>query len=209
MEISTRNLEGLPDVLGLRRLLQSMAMLNAIIQPNPVYRDYSFNAHWAQGQMMGSMNNGSGDEFFALFTGHGAFLKGFDHESCASRIPSQQFYRELPAQFEPCTREPAFSPEYVTFCLWRFIEQPGWSRSRVALFAGVTDGSGDILSMLDGDPKTYRAWAKEYFGRDLPLEAVESVYEHRSLTDELVIALNPQQSLGRLHSEIAQIGYPA
>jgi hypothetical protein len=76
MEISTRHLEGLPDVLGLRRLLQSMAMLDAIVEPKPEYRYYSFNAHWAQGEMMGSMNNGSGDEFFALFTGHGAFLKG-------------------------------------------------------------------------------------------------------------------------------------
>jgi hypothetical protein len=115
MEISTRNLEGLPDVTRLRRLLQSVAILDAILMPEWQYRYYSFNAHWGQGEMMGSMINGSGDEFFALFNMHGVFLKGFDHEATAAAIPSRHFYRDLPAQFEPCAREPAFSPDDVTF----------------------------------------------------------------------------------------------
>jgi hypothetical protein len=75
------------------------------------------------------------------------------------------------------------------------------------LFAGVSDGSAGMLSMLDGSPKTYWAWAKEYHERDIPLEVVESVYEHRTLTDEFVFALNPLQTLERLRTEIAQIGY--
>jgi hypothetical protein len=184
MEISTRNLEGLPDVPRLRRLLQSMAMLDAMLEPKRPYRYYSFDAHWGQGAMMGSMINGSGDELFALFNMHGAFLKGFDHESTAAAIPSRHFYRDLPIQFEPCTREPAFSPEAVTFCVWRLIDQPQWSRSRVAVFDGVTDGSADMLSMLDGVPETYWAWAKEYYDRDIPLEVIESLQgrdkEHRA-----------------------------
>lgn len=207
MEISTRNLEGLPDVVRLRRLLQSMAMLDAVLMPEWQYRYYSFNAQWDQGEMMGSMRNGSGDEFFALFNVDGAFLKGFDHESAAAAIPSRHFYRDLPAQFEPCTREPAFSPDDVTFCVWRLIDQSQWSRSRVALFAGVADGSADILSMLDGVPETYRAWAKEYYERDIPLGAIESLYEHQRLTEKLVVTLNPRQSLERLNSEIIEIGY--
>jgi|SoiMetStandDraft_2_1073263.scaffolds.fasta_scaffold38027_3 hypothetical protein len=55
------------------------------------------------------------------------------------------------------------------------MDQAQWSRSRVALFAGVSDGSTDILSMLDGVPATYRAWAIEYYERDVPLRAIESV----------------------------------
>ena len=61
--------------------------------------------------------------------------------------------------------------------------------------------------MLDGVPGTYRAWAIEYYERDLPLEAIESVYEHRALTEQLVVALNPRQSLERLNSQILEIGY--
>ena len=207
MDISTRNLEGFPDVVRLRRLLQSMAMLDAVLMLEWQYRYYSFNAQWGQGEMMGSMRNGSGDEFFALFNADGAFLKGFDHESAAAAIPSRHFYCDLPAEFEPCTREPAFSPDDVTFCVWRLMDQPQWSPSRVALFAGVCDGSADILSMLDGVPKTYWAWAKEYYERDIPLDAIESLYEHQRLTEKLVVALNPRQSLERLNSEIIEIGY--
>lgn len=96
MGISTRNLESLPDVVQLRRLLQSMAMLDAILMPEWQYRYYSFNAQWRQGEMMGSMRNGSGDELFALFNIHGAFLKGFAHETDAAAIASQHFYRDLP-----------------------------------------------------------------------------------------------------------------
>lgn len=233
MGISTRNLEGLPDIVPLRRLLQSMAMLDAILQPQRWLRYYSFNAHWSQGEMMGSMSNGSGDELFALFNTHGAFLKGFAHESLAAAIPSQHFYRGLPVQFEKCAREAAFRPDDVTFCVWRLIDQPYRSCAKVDLPVSLdaslkvptpmalvrlativvasydADGSADILSMLDGVPDTYRAWALEYYERDLPLEAIESVYQHRVLTDELVVSLNPQQRLELLNSQIVEIGYAA
>jgi len=210
MTISTRNLQGLPDVLSLRRLLQSLAMLDAILMPEWQYRYYSFNAHWRPREMMGSMRDGSGDELFALFTMHGAFLKGFAHESDAAAVPSQHFYRDLPIQFQQSSREPAFAPDDVTFCLWRLIDEPHWSCSTVALGSCYdADGSSEMLSMFDGVPGTYRAWAIEYYGRDTPLQAIDSVYQHRPLTEQLVVALNPRQSLQRLSSEIVAIGYSA
>jgi len=52
-----------------------------------------FNAHWAKDQMMGSMRNGQGDEFFALFKTRGAFPKGFARESQMARMPGKHFYR--------------------------------------------------------------------------------------------------------------------
>src|SRR5262249_50472332 len=81
MPNSTRNLRRLPDVDGLRTLLQSLAMLDAILCPEWDLRYYSFNSRWSKGKQMGSMRNGSGDDFFALFNASGCFLKGFDHES--------------------------------------------------------------------------------------------------------------------------------
>lgn len=207
MGISTRNLEALPDVAQFKRLLQSMAMLDAILMPERYYRYYSFNAHWAQGETMGSMSNGSGDELFAVFNSDGAFLKGLDHESEAAAIPSRHFYRDLPPQLERYSREPAFMPDDVSFCVWRLIAEPKWSCSTLDL--SVADGSADILSMFDGIPETYRAWANEYYERDVPLEAIARVYQHRKLTDELVTGLNPEQSLELLTSDIVAIGYAA
>lgn len=100
------------------------------------------------------------------------------------------------------------SPDDVTFCVWRLIDQSHWSCSKLDLSTCYeADGSADILSMLEGVPGTYRAWAIEYYERDLPLEAIESVYEHRALTEQLVVALNPRQSLERLNSQILEIGY--
>jgi len=52
-----------------------MAMLDAILMPEWEYRYYSFNAQRGEGEMMGSMRDGAGDEFFALFNGHGTFKR--------------------------------------------------------------------------------------------------------------------------------------
>jgi hypothetical protein len=210
MEISTRNLGGLPDVARTKRLLQSMAMLDAVLMPDWQYRYYSFDAHWGKDEMLGSMRDGAGDEFFAVFNARGAFLKGFVHDSPAAetRLCSDRFYSDLPACFVKYSREPAFSIKDVTFCVWRLIDHSAWDHAKVDLpIAHDPDGSASLLSMLDGAPETYRAWAGEYYGRDIPIEAVETLYAHRALTDEVVAALNPQQSVKGLEPDIAEIGY--
>jgi hypothetical protein len=79
--ISTRDLSLLPDVDGLRRAFQSIAMLDAILCPERYLRYYSFEAGWAVGEQLGSMNNGSGDELFAHFGPSGCWIKGFAHEA--------------------------------------------------------------------------------------------------------------------------------
>ncbi|MBO6551131.1 MAG: hypothetical protein JJ964_16135, partial [Rhizobiales bacterium] len=62
--ISTLDLSKLPSPLQLKRLLQSLALLDAIMSPEWEYRYYSFDAQWSPSETMGSMRNGSGDEFF-------------------------------------------------------------------------------------------------------------------------------------------------
>lgn len=208
---STRNLPQLPDTVSLKRLLQSVAMLDAVICPEWEYRYYSFNANWAAGEMMGSMRNGQGDEVLTLFNRHGVFIKGFDHESMVAslRLPSEQFYRDLPHQFSACCLEPAFSPELVTFCMWRLSGDSGWSCAKIALPPSEdADGSAHLLSILDCSPETYLRWATEYYEREVFAQAVIAVYEHRPLAEEIVAALNPTCSLASLREDIAEIGYP-
>ncbi len=79
--ISTRSLSGLPDIAGLRRLTRSLAMLDAILCTDWESRYYSFNSKWADGELMASMRNGSGDQWFALFTEAGVAIHGLAHES--------------------------------------------------------------------------------------------------------------------------------
>lgn len=214
--ISTRDLSALPDVDGLRRLLKSMAMLDAILCPEWEFRYYSFNAGWTVGEQMGSMRNGSGDEFVAHFSAAGCWIKGFAHE-----YPMTPYHEDLPHvwpgvldaipdEFAGCLREPAFNIETTTFCLWRRYSDFNWRIGPVEfpLNHRDPDGSEFLLSDLDGLPETYRVWAFDYFGRDVPLAAVAHVYNHQPLTPEIIAQINPEVSLAELVADIREIGYP-
>jgi hypothetical protein len=214
--ISTRNLSLLPDIDGLRLTLQSMAMLDAILSPEWPYRYYSFNAAWGAHEQMGSMRNGSGDHFYALFGPAGCWLKGFAHESPMTpyrEVPERVWPGILdvvPAEFVGCLREPAFSVEDVTFCVWRLFGDRTWQLGPVEFPAGHPDpdGSEFLLSSLDGRPGTYREWAADYYEREVSLSAVEHVYQHRSLTAGVVALLNPEVGLEDLAADASEIGYP-
>jgi hypothetical protein len=162
--ISTRDLSRLPNVDGLCRTLQSMAMLDAVLCPEWEYRYYSFEAAWAAGEQVGSMRNGSGDDFFAHFGPAGCWLKGFDHESPMSPYRESQqrpwpgVLDAVPAEFAACLRERAFGVEDVTFCIWRRNDDKDWQMGPVEFPPDRPDpdGSAFLLSALDGRPESYQ-----------------------------------------------------
>lgn len=217
MPISTRDLSALPSPSQLERLCQSIAMLDAIMSPEWQYRYFSFNRAWAPpaGERMASMRNGSGDQYFMVFGPAGVFAKGFAHE--ASMTPWARNPRTIwpgvtdavPAEFKHCLDEPAFEPDAVTFCFWRLRQDDQWRRGNIQFPEGADpDGSADLLWMLDGNPATYVQFAQDYFERDISLHDVESVYEHRPLTQALVASLNIECALSDIASDVSEIGYP-
>jgi hypothetical protein len=209
--ISTRDLSSLPSVEGLKSLLRSMAMLDAILSPDWQYRYYSFNARWADGEMMGSMRNGSGDDFFALFNATGCFLKGFSHESpmASDGRVWPGIYEQVPSEFSSVVKEPAFKPDDTTFCLWRRLSDPIWQRGKILFPVGEDpDGSGSLLSPLDGRPETYQKWAEGYYEVSVDLAAVQAIYRSTPLTIELVRSLNTDLTIEDLKADIQEIGYP-
>jgi hypothetical protein len=214
--ISTRDLSLLPDMDRFRRTLQSMAMLDAILCPEWQFRYYSFSTVWAKGEQMGSMRNGSGDEFFAHFSTVGCWLKGFAHEYPMSPYrenpprPWTGILDTVPPEFAACLREPAFSVGNVTFCIWRRFDDLAWQVGRIQFPPDHPDpdGSEYLLSDLDGQPETYQAWAADYYEREVELSAVEHVYLHQPLSPETIARLNPVVSLSELAGDISEIGYP-
>jgi len=219
--IDTRHLDDLPDVPTLRQLCQSLAMLDAILSPEWTYRNYCFNARWSDGRMMASMRNGSGDEYYILFNRSGAIIKGYAHEAPLAAyqvghgVPYPGVIDHVPSEFADFLAEPAFESQVATFCLWRRTGDHAWHRGPLALPRGDDpDGSAYLLRMLDGDPRTYRAWAEEYFEleapeeRVVPLAGVERVYRHEPLSDALVTLLNPSVQLADLADDVREIGYP-
>jgi hypothetical protein len=208
---STRDLESLPDIPRLRRLLRSLAMLDAIMSPDWEYRLYSFDSAWGPGEEMGSMRDGCGDHWFALFTARGAALHGLAHESAMYRIdsPWPGIWESLPATLDDFRAEPAFDTANSTYCIWRRRDDDRWHRGEIEFpAAGDPDGSEDHLAILDGLPATYHAAAEDYFEVTLPLAAVEKVYAHRPLTPELVASLNPDADFAAIEMEAKEIGYP-
>jgi len=212
--ISTRDLSQLQGVDQLKSLTQSLAMLDAILSPEWEYRHYSFNAHWNLGEALASMRDGSGDEWFALFTPDGAIVKGFAHESPMSPYAKNSpavwdgILDDVPLVFAGFLDEPAFSLSNTTFCVWCTCDETAWQRGNIKFPEGKDpDGSGDLLAILDGDPQTYQAWAECYFERPISLSAAIRIYEHQPLTEELITELNPSLTLRGFAQDIEEIAY--
>ena len=213
MRVSTATPERIPEIETLRRLTKSVAMLDAIVCPEWEYRYFSYDSKWAPGEEMASMRDGCGNDWFLLFDRHGAALKGLAHEyplasdaSFAARIQ-----QTVPAEFSSFLKEPAFSMDMASFCIWRRTTDNGWTVVTPAK-GGVSpedDGSADLIDVFDGNPETYRAWAVHYYDREIPASAVEAIYEHQALSNQLVASLNEELSLPDVLSDAMQIGYPA
>ena len=215
--ISTKDLSPLPDIPTLKKLMQSVAMLDAILMPEWQYRYYSFNSGWSVGAQMGSMRDGSGDEWFCLFDAIGAALKGFDHESEMSPWATDDHalwkgvLDQVPAVFSSFLNEPAFSMENATFCIWRTHQDSAWKVGDIG-FPGKEDedpdGSASLLSILDGNPETYKNWAEEYYERPVSLSAVQRIYQYEPLTVQLAKELNPEIAWETIEADSREIGYP-
>lgn len=213
--LSTRNLDSLPDVNSLKKLLQSLAVLDAILSPEWEDRYYSFNAHWSPNEQMGSMRNGSGDEFFAFFNRAGCFFKGFVHESSMTPYRTHPpktwpgLLEGVPEEFSSALSEPAFSMDDITFSFWRRYSDQAWSHGSSEFPEGDDpDGSESLLALLDGNPATYREFAEEYYEIKIPLNPIQHIYKHLPLTADLVSSLNADLSLQDLAEDLREIDYP-
>ena len=213
--ISSRSLAELPGIDELKRISQSIATLDAIMMDEWDYRYFSFDANWGDGETLASMRDGSGDSYSILFNSFGAIIKGYGHESemAAYTVDSGKVWPgvldELPPEFEAVLTDPAFVAEETSFCIWRKYSDSKWQTGKIEFPDGEDpDGSENLLFMLDGIPKTYQQWAREYYEKDVPLDAVKAVYEHKPLTQPLVSSLNPERRIEDLESDLDEIRYP-
>lgn len=202
----------LPDADSLRSLTQSLAMLEAILCPEFEYRYHRYDNHWGYKETMASLNNGSGDHVFIVFSAQGVWLKGFDHESPMSPHANDPVEVQpgvldhVPKEFSAYLNEPAFMMEDTTFCYWSTAKDSTWQCGNPQELPN--DGSRWLLNFYQFEPKDYVDWARGYHEKDLELAEVQHIFAHRSLTQSIVSVLNPELSLSDLNQEIATIGYP-
>ena len=212
MSPSTAHPEALADIEALCRRTQSLAMLDAMLCPEWLYRYYSFNSRWSEGAQMASMRDGCGNDWFLLFDEFGAALKGYDKESVLAEngVFPATVQASVPPGFASFLNEPAFSMQRASFCLWRRHTDSGWNVVAMddAISRSSEDGSLEMLRILDGNPLTYRDWAQDYYEREVALDAVRAVYAFQPLTAELIAKLNPDLSLENVATDAIEIGYP-
>ncbi len=216
MVISTRNLENLPKPSSLLRILQALALLDAILEADWDYRYYSFNSKWSASEQMGSMRNGTGDDFFAVFDESGCFFRGFSHESEMSPWNSKPariwpgVLDSVPLQFASSLNEPAFHMEDTTFCIWHRPADSTWMRGEIEFPANEEDPDGSewMLSILGEGPESYRQYAREYFELEVNLDAVSRIYRHEPLSAALLSEFPSTRDYESILVDAEEIGYP-
>lgn len=114
----------------------------------------------------------------------------------------------VPEALREHVAEPAFTINGVpsiTVCGWRETSAPGWSFGEPLDpdLRGEDGGASWLFAELDGQPATYRAFAKEYYEVEIPLAAVAAVFERHPLTPALVGELNPGADFDAVVAEVA------
>ncbi|KAB1986780.1 hypothetical protein [Streptomyces triticiradicis] len=211
----------LPDIGTLKDLCRSMAMAEAILNPDGE-RIYSYSAQWSETEQVASMRNGSGDEYDIVFAPDGAYIRGFDHES-----PLSPYHREdvprpwpgvldsVPETFRRHVEEPAFADEdgcpVVTVCLWRAADAPSWETGRITFPEGHPDPDGShwlFELLLAPTPEAFRSFAEDYYEVPADIEALRHIYALRPLGQRDIAALNPSAGAETVIAAAKAIGYP-
>lgn len=67
---------------------------------------------------MGSMRNGSGDDWFIHFGPFGAAIKGLAHETpiAGDKVFVSEIQRQVPQAFSSFLAEPAFGMDWASYC---------------------------------------------------------------------------------------------
>ncbi|MFE9167946.1 hypothetical protein ACFYNZ_00170 [Streptomyces kebangsaanensis] len=212
----------LPDVPSLRNLCRSLAMAEAVVNPEGDERYHTFDPNWSPTEEFASMWNGSGDEYAIVFSPAGAYVRGFDHESPLSPYHHHDVPRpwpgvvdSVPTVFRQYVHEPAFTDEdgtpVVTVCLWHEAGTGRWRAGEIDFPEGHPDpdGSAWLFELLtDPTPEAFQAFAEDYYETAVDLEAVRHVYRLRPLDQAVIARLNPTASVKDVVQEAIAIGYP-
>ncbi|WP_312116544.1 hypothetical protein [Brevibacillus reuszeri] len=200
------------DPEKLKQCLLACSALDIILCSEDWLRRFQFYPHWDEGVAMASISNGAGDDMFVLFTPEGVLVKGFDHESEMSPHAREDFevwpgiYEQVPASLLSHLEDEAFTKDDVTFCLWRETGDTVWKTGDVHNPQQLDDGSGFLLGMIYDLAEDYVEWAEDYYEMELSLDAVTHIYRSLSMSETIILELNPERNVESAVKELEEIG---
>ncbi|MFJ8799936.1 hypothetical protein [Streptomyces sp. NPDC102487] len=211
----------LPDIGILRDLCRSIAMAEAVLNPDGE-REYCLLSSWSETEELVSLRNGSGDELDIVFGPAGAYIRCFDHESPLSPyaredvpMPWPGVLDSVPEAFRRYVDEPAFTDEdgcpVVTTCLWRTTAATSWETGRITFPDGYADPDGSdwlFELLLDPTPEAFQRFAEDYYETLVDIEPLRHIYALRPLGRPHIAALNPSAPVETVLAEAGAMGYP-
>ena len=207
MQLSISSLKHFPPLLKLQNLCKSLAVLDAVLAEEWESRYYSYNRNWAAGEEFFGMRDGCGDSLQILFQEGGCVVNGMMHEYPQPHKPA--ITTGLPARYRNFMFGEPVDSTGTTFCMWTDA-QDKWQTGAPE---NASDSSADLLSVFDGDAKTYIQFATDYYEDTFtPTEKAKSVvnaiYKGEMLTSEMILALNEAfEHWEQLQQDLMEIGY--
>jgi len=205
----------LPAPEQLLNRCRALSALDLILSPEWEYRYYSFNSRWGPGEKMASMRNGSGDEWWMVFSDAGwTAMKGLAHESPSAGEEPEELSRALqaacPADLRGFAHEPAFDWDHTGFCYFHPVDGKDWQRANdLTSFGHLESGEEELLQHVTGTAEDYVKFAADYYELEVPLDAVRQVFDLKPITPELIASLNPKTDQNEISEELyEEIGYP-
>ncbi|GIO08749.1 hypothetical protein J31TS6_47770 [Brevibacillus reuszeri] len=201
-----------PDPEKLKQQLLRLSALDIVLCSEDWLRRYQFFPQWDEGVTMASISNGSGDDMYILFAPEGVIVKGFDHESAMSPHARDDYevwpgiYEQVPASLLKRLEDEALTKEDVTFCLWREPGDTEWRTGEIANPEQLDDGSDFLLGMIYETAEDYIEWAKDYYEIELPVDAVKSIFQSRTISEKAILKLNPERNAELAVKELGAIG---
>lgn len=215
MKLNTTNRANLPSPTKLRELCKSLALLDAILCPEWEYRYYAYNCKWSDDEEFFQMRDGEGNDMLILLRKDGVVINGFEHElyDYEENQPSKEdLTLGLPPQYNEFVFGEPVTSIGSTYCIWTNDKQE-WTIGKAE---HEEDGSEDQLHIFDNNPETYTEWAINYYfdGEESKMtsemkETIKYIYQGKTLTKEMVTALNSELDDWKLLEEDLQdISYP-
>jgi hypothetical protein len=195
---SLQNINILPSIEDVRKTSQGLALVDAIIMPEWEYRYFSFDNKWSEdgSEMMASMRDGSGAEYFLHFSEQGLVGKVLSEKL----LDDYSSYLDgIPNCFLDFKNESAFNLDNATFFFWKKVTDKNWhtSPSNINKFP--------LLGFIVNGVSEYHSWAEEYYEKDIDKSVLIDVFTSLSISSDQLSILNSDLTMEDIKDDILEI----
>ncbi|WP_373989877.1 hypothetical protein [Duganella sp. BuS-21] len=188
----------LPSISDVLKRAKGLALLDAIIMPDWNFRYFSFNSAWnsADKESMASMRDGSGSEYFIIFSPEGVVGKVLDANFDEDVY---DLLEKVPNEFNSFKIEKAFNLKEATFYFWRAKNDMIWNS------IPASSKYYSYLNFLAGGVEVYHSWAESYYEKSIDLEALKEAFESLEINEGNLLRLNPELTIEDVVSDLNEI----